>query len=153
MFKTMKLIKLARNGESESSLCTCTGFMNKIIRLERRSRGLPKGTPARQQAVDNMVQAMRQGLREFGARWVQQFAKPVNYTEPLQRSFADSHCFVMLRIDELDKVADDLHDWAKVLPTIFEGGTFKVNEGRSPGQKHSGLKEESLSQGGLSVSR
>lgn len=59
----------------------------------------------------------------------------------------------MLRIDELDKVADDLHDWAKVLPTIFEGGTFKVNEGRSPGQKHSGLKEESLSQGGLSVSR
>lgn len=153
MFKTMKLIKLARNGESESSLCTCTGFMNKIIRLERRSRGLPKGTPARQQAVDNMVQAMRQGLSEFGARWVQQFAKPVNYTEPLQRSFADSHCFVMLRIDELDKVADDLHDWAKVLPTIFEGGTFKVNEGRSPRQKHSGLKEESLSQGGLSVSR
>ena len=146
MFKTMKLLKLARDDESESNLCTCTGFMNKIIRLERRSRGLPKETPARRQAVDNMVHAMRQGLKEFGARWAQQFAKPVNYTEPLQRSFADQHCFVMLRIDELDKVADDLHDWSKVLPTIFEGDTIKVNGGQSPGQ--SGLKEGSLSQGG-----
>ena len=147
LFKTMKLLRVARDGESEDSVTTCTGFMNKIITLERRSRGIPKRTPARRQAVQNMIDVMNQGLKEFGSRWADQFVKPVNYMEPLITSFADKHCFVMLRFDELDKVADDLHGLAKVLPLLFEGGTFKVNEEQDHG-RFGGLREEPLSQGG-----
>ena len=148
LFKTMRMLRLARDNESEDSPNTCTGFINKVTRLERRSRGLPRGTPARRQAVDNVVDVLNQGLKEFGARWARQFAKPVNYTEPLQRTFADKHCLVMLRFDELDEVADDLHRLSKVLSTLFEGGTFTTNKGQDQKQISGGLKERTLPRGG-----
>ena len=47
LFKTMKLLKLASDGESEDDPSTCSGFMAIILRLERRSRALPKGSDAR----------------------------------------------------------------------------------------------------------
>jgi hypothetical protein len=69
MFKTMKLLKLAKDGESCDDPFTCSGFMDKIIRLERRSHSLPKGSPARSRAVQNMADALNAGLKEFGSRW------------------------------------------------------------------------------------
>ena len=39
----------------------------------------------------------------------------------------------MKRFEKLDKVADDLHDCADVLPMLFEGGTFtKERQSRPP---------------------
>ena len=147
LFNTMRLLKLARVGESGDALTTCTGFMNKILRLERRSQSLPKGTPARRRAVDNVVAVFKQGLKEFGHRWAKQWTKPVNYTEPLITSFADKHCFVMLRFEKLDQVADNLHDIADVLPVLFEGGTFKSETEIAPMQRPNSTGEESLARG------
>ena len=59
MFKTMKLLKLAKDGESCDDPFTCSGFMDKIIKLERRSHSLPKGS----QAVQNVVDALNAGLK------------------------------------------------------------------------------------------
>ena len=147
LFKTIKLIKLARDGESGDTLTTVTGFMNKVIRLERRSRALPKGTPARRRAVGNVVAVFKQGLKEFGERWAKQWAKPTNYSEPLITTFADKSCFVMKRFEKLDKVADDLHDYADVLPMLFEGGTFTKEAEPTPIQRPNREREESLERG------
>jgi hypothetical protein len=68
VFKTMKLLKVAREGESADDPTTCTGFMKCIVKLERRSRALPRGSAARNQAVDNLVSVLRAGLKEFGER-------------------------------------------------------------------------------------
>ena len=147
IFKTMKLLKLARDGESSDSLATVAGFISKVIRLERRSRALPKGTPARRSAVENVVAVFEQGLKEFGERWAKQWTKPTNYSESLVTTFADKGCFVMRRFEKLDKVADDLHDYADVLPILFEGGTFTKQAEPSPKQRLNYKGEESLEQG------
>ena len=110
LVKTMKMLKLARDSESEEDPCTCIGFMAKILRLERRSRALPKLSPAREQALDNMVNTLNGGLKEFGARWAKQWAKPTNYSNSLLTSFVDVNCFIMRKFDKLDKVADTLHE-------------------------------------------
>ena len=124
IFKTMKLLKLANDGESEDVVTTCTGFLRMVQRLERRSRGLPEGSEARARATQNVVKVMMDGLKEFGARWAKQWATPVNYSEELLKSFADENCFIMRKVDRLDKVADTIFDLREVLPVMFEGGIW-----------------------------
>ena len=106
IFKTMKMLHLARDGESGQDCTTCTGFMNKIIKLQRRSRAVPAGTLARENAAANVTSVLLQGFKEFGARWSKQWNWPLNYNgEPLA-SFGDQTCFVLRKLDMLDKVAD-----------------------------------------------
>ena len=132
LVKTMKMLKLARDSDSEEDPCTCIGFMAKVLRLERRSRALPKLPPAREQALDNMVNTLNGGLKEFGARWAKQWAKPTNYSNSLLTSFVDVNCFIMRKFDKLDKVADTLHEMKEVLPVIFQGGCFQsANQNKS----------------------
>ena len=118
IFKTMKMLRLARAGESEDDVCTCTGFLAHVMKLERRSRAMPAGSAARKKALANMVDVLLGGLKEFGARWFKQWVKPVNYGEDLLTTFADKSCFVMRKVDRLGKVADTLHDLREVLPVL-----------------------------------
>jgi hypothetical protein len=148
LFKTMKLLRLAQDGESEDLATTCTGFMEHIKRLERRSRGLPRGSEAQEQAIQNVVHVLMSGLKEFGARWSKQWAKPVNYTESLISSFADESCFIMRKVDRLDKVADTIHELREVLPIVFHGGMWEKHNGKSqPSQRPNPPVGELLDQG------
>ena len=122
--KTMEMLRLARDSDSEEDPCTCIGFMAKIIRLERRGKTLPKNSPARKQALDNMMDTFHAGLKEFGARWAKQWAKPTNYSQSVMTSFADKTCFVMRKFDKLEKFADTMHEFKEMLPVLFEGGAF-----------------------------
>ena len=51
--KSMILLKLAKS--SDTGTYTSNGFMDRIISLERRSRALPKGSVARQNAREELV--------------------------------------------------------------------------------------------------
>ena len=66
IFRTMKMFHLATDGESGQDCTTCTGFMNKITKLQRRSRAVPAGTLARENAAANVTSALPQGFKEFG---------------------------------------------------------------------------------------
>ena len=118
MVKTMKVLGLAHAGDSEDDPCTCVGFMNKVIRLQRRSRAIKQGSKARAISEQNVQDVFMKGLKEFGARWSRQWLKPVNYSEPIVRTFAETGCFVMKRFDKLDKVADQVYDFQDVLPGL-----------------------------------
>lgn len=63
-----------------------------------------------------MQDVLMRGLKEFGERWSKQWVKPVNYSEPLVQTFADTGCFVMRRFDKLDKVANQVYDFEDVMP-------------------------------------
>jgi len=126
LFKTMKMLKLAQQGEDPDGPCTCYGFMQKIIKLERRSRATPQGSAARQMALQNVVNTLHNGLKEFGERWSQQWIKPTNYNEELVDSFADGSCFIMKTIDRLDKVADQMFEYKEVFPILFGGGSLNT---------------------------
>jgi len=140
LFKTMRLLKLASDGENEDEPSTCLGFMAAILKLERRSRALPEGSSARGQAVENVIAVFQNGLEEFGERWAKQWAKPTNYNEPLVLTFADSKCFIMRELDELIDIADTLHKFKRVLPNIMDGGAFAPKK-----KKHKPLEYEILS--------
>ena len=135
IFKTMKMLHLARDGESGKDITTCTGFMNKIIKLQRRSRAVPAGTLARKNAAANVTSVLLQGLKEFGARWSKQWKKPLSYNgEPLT-SFGDKSCFVLRKLDKLDKVADQIFDWRENMPALFEDG-WGERDGKSALLQH-----------------
>ena len=125
MLDTMKLLKLARDGESKHDVCTCTGFMEHIRTMERRTRALPEGSAAREQAVGQMVSILMAGLKEFGERWSKQWVKPVNFGEDLVTSFADKKCFIMRRMDRVNKVSDTMHELREVLPVLFRGDVWE----------------------------
>ena len=125
VFKTMKMLKLARHGES--GVFTVSNFFDRIISLERRSRALPKGSNAREVAKEEYVDALLTGLQEFGQRWAKQFAKPVNFNEPMITEFSDQDCFIMNTLDKLEDKADKYHQFSDV---IFSG--HANNAGRSP---------------------
>ena len=122
--KSMKILKLARTGDDEDDCTTSAGFMEKIISIEKRSKSLPKGSTAREQAVQNVVEVMLRGLKEFGENWASQWIKPVSYNEALNSNFAGRGCFVWKDIDEIVKVANQLHEYRKVLPVLFGSGAW-----------------------------
>jgi hypothetical protein len=129
------MLHLARDGVSGKDITTCTGFMNKIIKLQRRSRAVPAGTLARKNAAANVTSVLLQGLKEFGARWSKQWKKPLNYNgEPLT-SFGDKSCFVLRKLDKLDKVADQIFDWRENMPALFEDG-WGERDGKSALLQH-----------------
>ena len=149
IFKTMKLLKLAREGESEDDACTCSGFMAQVRKLERRSRALPVGSAARRKAVKNMVAVLMDGLKEFGARWSKQWAKPVNYKEALLTTFADKACFIMRRVERLNKVSDTMHEIREVFPLVFSEDVWEEHQSSGkPAQRANPPAKESFDQGG-----
>ena len=76
---------------------TVNGFMDRIIALERRSRALLKGSDARSDAKQELVDILLEGLDQFGRRWADQFKRPVNYMEPLLTSFSAVYRRVITR--------------------------------------------------------
>jgi hypothetical protein len=83
--------------------------MKRVVRLERRSRAAPEGSKARSNAL--------------------QWEKPVSFNEPLQQTFADSSCFVMARLDRLEKVADMIFEYRETMPDLFSGGAWSPGPG------------------------
>ena len=122
---TMKMLHLSSDGEKESDDCTATGFMANITILERRSRAMPKGSPARAQAVANYVEVFYNALKEYGARWAKQWKKPVNFKAPVNRTFADKHCFINRKFDKLKKVAGTIRDLDEAFPVLLKGGGWE----------------------------
>ena len=111
--KSMALLKIAKS--SDTGTYSSNGFMDRIISLERRSRALPKGSVARQNAREELVQAFKDGLDEFGDRWVNQFKRPVNYMEPMLDTFSDANCFIFNTLDTLEDTADKVFQFRHVL--------------------------------------
>ena len=109
----MALLKIAKN--SDIGTYTSNGFMDRIISLERRSRALPKGSVARHHAREELVQAFKDGLDEFGERWVNQFKRPVNYMEPMLDTFSDANCFIFKTWDTLEDTANSVFQFRHVL--------------------------------------
>jgi hypothetical protein len=140
--KSMKILKLARTGDDEDDCTTSAGFMEKIISIERRSKSLPKGSAAREQAVQNVVEVMLRGLKEFGENWASQWIKPVSYNEALNSNFAGRGCFVWKDIDEIVKVANQLHEYRKVLPVLFGSGAWNGDGSASKGNRSSGAEKQ-----------
>jgi len=138
----MKILKLARTGDDEDDCTTSAGFMEKIISIERRSKSLPKGSAAREQAVQNVVEVMLRGLKEFGENWASQWIKPVSYNEALNSSFAGRGCFVWKDIDQIVKVANQLHEYRKVLPVLFGSGAWNGDGSASKGNRSSGAEKQ-----------
>ena len=141
VFKTMKLMKLARSSDDEDDCTTCAGFIEKIISLERRSKSMPKGSQARKQALQNVVDVMMRGLKEFGENWASQWIKPVSYNENLSTKFASQSCFVWKDIDKIVKVADQMYDYKEVLPVLFKGSAWN-GSGRSGRDSGDDVAEE-----------
>ena len=111
--KTMKILGLATSADSDGF--TATGFFDRIIALERRSRALPKGSAARQDAQEEFVELMLDGLDEFGERWVDQFKAPVNYLEPMLTSFSDGNCFIYNKLDTAENTTDKTYQFRNIL--------------------------------------
>ena len=111
--KTMKVLGLASNLDRDGY--TAVGFMDRIIALERRSRALPKGSQARQDAQEEYVELMLDGLDEFGERWADQFKAPVNYTEDMISSFSDADCFIYNRLDTAEDTTEKTHQFINIL--------------------------------------
>lgn len=111
--KSMVLLKLAKS--SDTGTYTSNGFMDRIISLERRTRALPNGSVARQSAREELVQAFKDGLDEFGERRVNQFKKPVNYMEPMLDTFSDANFFIFNTLDTLEDTADKVFQFRHVL--------------------------------------
>ena len=66
---------------------------------------------ARQEVED----LLKEGLDEFGKRWVNQFRAPVNYLEPLYTCFSDSNCFVYNKLDTAEDTANKVYQFRNVL--------------------------------------
>lgn len=128
LLKTMKMFGLSKAGATTDTPVTCTGFKDKVLQLERRTRAIPNESAARRRAISNVIEVFKQGLKEFGQRWAKQCTRPTKYDECPIATFDDKNYFVMRRFDKLDKVADQLHDFVDVLPEISEGGTFWQNQ-------------------------
>ena len=111
--KTMQLLKIASPNEQDGY--TVTGFFDRLIRLERRSRALPKGSVARKDARSELVELMLAGLDEFGERWANQFKTPMNYMEPMITTFSDSNCFVYNKLDIAEDTAAKTYQFRKLL--------------------------------------
>ena len=105
--------------ENDRSSLSPFGMMSRVIKLERRSRALPKGSEVRKKSELNFVEVFKEMMREAGERWLTQWAAPVNFSEPLQKSFLDSKCFVLNTFDRLEKVADQLFEYEETLPCVF----------------------------------
>ena len=84
--------------------------MDRVLKLERRSRALPKGSAQRAAARVSYDEAYHEGLRECGERWANQWRKPTNYTETMHTSFSSGSCFYNNTLDHLEKVADQIYD-------------------------------------------
>jgi hypothetical protein len=106
IFKTMKMFKIAADGEQGAY--SVHGFLDRIIALERRSRALPKGSLARSDMKKELVGMLKDGLDEFGQRWVNQFKAPINYMESMLENFSDSSYFTM-SYNKLDTAEDTAH--------------------------------------------
>jgi hypothetical protein len=126
MSKTMKLLKLAKDGESK--------MMTHLPALDSWTRSLSLSGEAilylkgvQLGVMQNVVDALNAGLKEFGSRWAKQWENPTNYNAPLTTTFADKNCFVYRTLDRLDKVAVVLNDFHEVLPSLFEGGNFSTS--------------------------
>ena len=111
--KSMTLLKIAKS--SDTGTYTSNGFMDRIISLERRSRALPKASVARQNAREELVQAFKDGLDEFGERWANQFKRPVNYMEPMLDTFSDANRFIFNTLDTLEDTAGKVFQFQHVL--------------------------------------
>ena len=96
--------------------------MNKIIKLQNRSRAVPAGALARENAAANVTSVLLQGFKELGVRWSKQLNGPLNYNGKPLTSFGDKSCFVLRKLDKLDKVADQIFDWRESMPALFENG-------------------------------
>jgi hypothetical protein len=108
--------------------------MSRVIKLERRSRALPKDSAARARSLTNVEDVSHELMKEAGERWAAQWAAPVNFSDKLKTSFLDSGCFVLNTLDRLEEVADQLFQYGETLPVIFEGTGWQMPEA-TPRQK------------------
>ena len=58
---------------------------------------------------------MKDGLDEFGERWVNQFERPVNYMEPMLDTVSDANCVIFNTLDTLEDTADKVFQFRHVL--------------------------------------
>ena len=116
--KTMIMLQVAvRADESEYSV---QSFMDRVIKLEKRSRALPKGSAQRGAARDNYEEVYYEGLKECGERWANQWRKPTDYAAPMHTNFSSGTCFYNNTLDHLEKVADQLYDLKDTLVMSHE---------------------------------
>ena len=125
--ETMIMLQVAAKGDE--SQYSVQGFMDRILKLERRSRALPRGSAQREAARTNYEEAYLEGLQECGERWANQWRKPTNLSECMHSSFSSGSCFYNNTLDHLEKVADQLYDFKDTL--VMENVT-------SPGKQHRG---------------
>ena len=116
--KTMIMLQVAvRADESEYSV---QSFIDRVIKLEKRSRALPKGSAQRGAARANYEEAYYEGLKECGERWANQWRKPTDYAAPMHTNFSSGTCFYNNTLDHLEKVADQLYDLKDTLVMSHE---------------------------------
>ena len=111
--QSMQLLKIANLTDRDGY--TARGFLTRIITLERRSRALPAESEVILLARQEVEDLLKEGLDEFGKRWVNQFKAPVNYLEPLYTSFSDSNCFVYNKLDTAEDTANKVYQFRNVL--------------------------------------
>lgn len=126
--ETMNMLQVATKGDE--SQYSVQGFMERILKLERRSRALPRGSAQRAAARSNYEEAYLEGLKECGERWANQWKKPTNYSESMHTSFSSGSCFYNNALDHLEKVTDQLYDFKDTL--VMENITRPKKKDRSP---------------------
>ena len=88
---------VVRADESEYSV---QSFIDRVIKLEKRSRALPRGSAQRGAARANYEEAYYEGFKECGERWANQWRKPTDYAAPMHTNFSSGTCFYNNTLDQ-----------------------------------------------------